>query len=106
MTDFRALCAELVEELAAETSLYPGHERGIVTRARAALAEPEPLTDCPSAVLKRAREINDMMAVTVYGPHEPDECAASWVTSKMLASLEARIAVLESCSATPCSENV
>ena len=47
MTDFRALCAELVEELAAETSLYPGHERGIVTRARDALAEPEtePPTD-------------------------------------------------------------
>lgn len=42
MTNFRELCAELVEELAAETSLYPGHERGIVTRARAALAEPEP----------------------------------------------------------------
>ena len=40
MTDtFRALCEELVEELASETSLYPGHERGIVTRARAALAE-------------------------------------------------------------------
>jgi hypothetical protein len=38
MTDFRALCEELVEELASETS-YPGHERGIVTRARAALAE-------------------------------------------------------------------
>jgi hypothetical protein len=43
MTDtFRALCEELVEELASETSLYPGHERGIVTRARAELAQPEP----------------------------------------------------------------
>jgi hypothetical protein len=39
MTDFRALCEELVEELASETSLYPGHERGSVTRAHAALAE-------------------------------------------------------------------
>ena len=41
MTDtFRAMCAELVEELANETSLYPGHERNVVTRARALLAQP------------------------------------------------------------------
>jgi len=52
MTDtFRALCAELVEELASETSLYPGHERGIVTRARTALeAQPEPEALSPKEV--------------------------------------------------------
>jgi hypothetical protein len=47
MADFRALCAELVEALHAHTSLYEGHECDLVTRARAALAQPEPvaLTD-------------------------------------------------------------
>jgi hypothetical protein len=39
---FRALCAELVEALHAHTSLYEGHECDLVTRARAALAQPEP----------------------------------------------------------------
>jgi hypothetical protein len=47
MTDFRALCEELVEELASETSLYPGHERGSVTRAHAALAE-QPVPEGPT----------------------------------------------------------
>jgi hypothetical protein len=39
MTDFRALCAELVKELHKHTSLHDGHESAMVTRARAALAE-------------------------------------------------------------------
>jgi hypothetical protein len=47
MTDFRALCAELVEALHARTSLYEGHECDLVTRARAALAQPEPQGPMP-----------------------------------------------------------
>ena len=43
--NYRALCAELTEQLAAETRLHPGHERDVVTRARAALAKPEPPAD-------------------------------------------------------------
>ena len=44
MTDtFRALCAELTEELHEHTCLYEGHESEVVARARAALAQPEPV---------------------------------------------------------------
>ena len=39
MTDFRALCAELVDKLHKQTSRWEGHEIDLVTRARAALAE-------------------------------------------------------------------
>jgi hypothetical protein len=43
MTDtYRALCAELTEELHEHTCLYEGHESELVLRARAALAQPEP----------------------------------------------------------------
>lgn len=42
MTDFRALCAEMVEALHEHTCLYEGHESELVTRAREALAQPEP----------------------------------------------------------------
>jgi len=50
MTDtFRALCAELADELHKHTSLYDGHESELVARARTALAQPEPvgMTDLP-----------------------------------------------------------
>ena len=39
MTDFRALCVELVDSLHKHTSMWEGHEIDLVTRARAALAE-------------------------------------------------------------------
>jgi len=42
-TDYRALCAELTEKLHKYTSLYEGHESELVNRARAALAQPEPV---------------------------------------------------------------
>jgi hypothetical protein len=48
-TDFRALCAELADELDAETGYTKNNGERIthetVARARAALAEPEPPTD-------------------------------------------------------------
>jgi hypothetical protein len=41
-TDFRALCAELLQPLAEYDGANPYHEhRALITRARAALAEPE-----------------------------------------------------------------
>jgi hypothetical protein len=42
MTDYKALCAELADALHGHTSLYEGHECELVTRARAALPQPEP----------------------------------------------------------------
>jgi hypothetical protein len=48
MTDFRALCAELLTELqtlrraVADETGYPSPEPSAITRARAALAQPEP----------------------------------------------------------------
>jgi hypothetical protein len=43
ITDYRALCAELTEKLQEHTCLYEGHESKLVARARAALAQPEPV---------------------------------------------------------------
>ena len=39
-TDYRAMCAELVEALHEHTCLYEGHESELVARARALLAQP------------------------------------------------------------------
>ena len=41
-TYWKALCAELTDALHDLTSLYEGHECELVTRSRAALAQPEP----------------------------------------------------------------
>jgi hypothetical protein len=41
MTDFRALCAELIDALGKRALLSPV-ERQLIDRARAALAQPEP----------------------------------------------------------------
>jgi len=43
MTNYKALCVELADALHGHTSLYRGHECELVTRARAALAQPEPV---------------------------------------------------------------
>jgi len=42
MTDFRALCAELADELQGYKVSHPMHCRALLNRARAALAQPEP----------------------------------------------------------------
>jgi hypothetical protein len=42
MTDFRALCAELVDELQGYKVARPMHCRALLNRARSALAQPEP----------------------------------------------------------------
>jgi hypothetical protein len=39
-TDYRALCAELVDSLHKHTSMWEGHEIDLVTRARALLDRP------------------------------------------------------------------
>ena len=40
--DFRALCAELADELQGYKVAHPMHCRALLNRARAALAQPEP----------------------------------------------------------------
>jgi hypothetical protein len=42
MTSFRALCAELADELQGYKVAHPMHCRALLDRARAALAQPEP----------------------------------------------------------------
>ena len=42
MTDFRALCAELANELQGYKVAHPMHCRALLNLARAALAQPEP----------------------------------------------------------------
>jgi hypothetical protein len=41
-TDYRAMCAELVDSLHKHTSMWEGHEIDLVARARALLAQPVP----------------------------------------------------------------
>jgi len=41
VVDFRALCAELVNELHEYKIIHPSHETDLLNRARAALAAPE-----------------------------------------------------------------
>jgi hypothetical protein len=42
-TDYRALCAELTNELQGYKVAHPMHCRALLNRARAALAQPEPV---------------------------------------------------------------
>jgi len=52
---YRAMCAELVEALHEHTCLYEGHESELVARARALLAQPEPVLQ-PIALTEREPE--------------------------------------------------
>ena len=94
-------CCELVD-VATVIPLDSG--QWLHSRRRSQLESKELPTDdpcsesCSKAVLNRARQIDEMMGVNVYGPHEPDTCASSWVASKLIASLEERISTLESFS--------
>ncbi len=51
LTDYKALCAELADALNGHTSLYEGHESELVARARAALAQPEPVGPSDGEIL-------------------------------------------------------
>jgi len=54
-TDFRALCAELLQPLAEYDSANPYHEhRDLITRARAALAQPAPVAPTDEELLRLA----------------------------------------------------
>jgi hypothetical protein len=49
------------------------------------------------AILDRAKEIDEALSVTVYGPCGPEteDCASSWGAAKLIAGLELRVAELE-----------
>jgi hypothetical protein len=51
--DFRALCVELLQPLAEYDGANPYHEhRALITRARTALAQPEPVAPTDEELLK------------------------------------------------------
>ena len=51
--DFRALCAELADELQGYKVAHPMHCRVLLNRARAALAEPVAVAELPTATLDK-----------------------------------------------------
>lgn len=57
-TDYRAMCAELVDSLYKHTSMWEGHEIDLVTRARALLDQPVPEGPTDEELLRLAREWN------------------------------------------------
>lgn len=57
MTDFRALCAELLCSLE-QYPVQPPRDRDLLNRARAALAQPEPQGPTDEELLKLAKENN------------------------------------------------
>jgi hypothetical protein len=63
MTDYKALCAELTNELHGYASANPHHDSDeLVARARAALAEPEPDTEESSAAQPADGEVAELVA--------------------------------------------
>ena len=88
MTDFRALCAELVDKLHEHTSMWKGHEIDLVTRARAALAQPEPVAPTDEELLAVAAstiEPYEGSGIAV-GEYEPEyECAVEAYGSELIA---------------------
>jgi hypothetical protein len=60
-TDYRALCAELLQPLAEYDGANPYHEhRALITRARAALAKPEPVA---ATAEQQARDLLERMGI-------------------------------------------
>lgn len=61
MTDFRALCAELLREL--EHATHDDYQQDLKDRARAALAEPQPEGPSGDEIYKLALEGDFLVAV-------------------------------------------
>ena len=84
-TDFRALCAELVEELHKQmpSCLYEGYETYLVFRARAALAQPEaegprPTRDEAVAVYTEVMAAHDCQTIGDMAEHFARAVLARW----------------------------
>jgi hypothetical protein len=71
--DFRALCAELLDELQYQTSYETNAE--LQDRARAALATPPPEPPTDDEIEEAAKLIHASMRFAVFGEH----CTSDWV---------------------------
>jgi hypothetical protein len=98
-TDFRALCAELLTELqtlrraVADETGYPSPEPSAITRARAALAQPEEPTD--EELLRVAASVIDPYESSgiAIGEYEPEtECVIEVYGSELIAYARAVLA--------------
>ncbi len=67
MTDFRALCAELADELQGYKVAHPMHCRALLDRARTALAQPEPQGPTDAELDELAEEYLDWNADGIRG---------------------------------------
>ena len=76
MTDYKALCAELIDELHGYASANPHHDSDeLVARARLALAEPEPPDDGEAKTLRElALKELDAWSEERNGPGESIIC--------------------------------
>lgn len=59
MTDYKQLCAELVNELHAYKIGNPSHDTDLIDRARAALTEPEPVGPTVMEIIELADQIEE-----------------------------------------------
>jgi hypothetical protein len=86
MSDFRALCAELLQPLAEYDGANPYHEhRELITRARAALAEPVVGPAAPSnRESPSAGELQTM--AKMFGLEVNDWAALSWLVVTCIAA--------------------
>ena len=65
MTDYRALCEELINELQGYKVASPMHCRTLLNRARAALAQPEPVAPTDEEIMKlMPQKMRDDLAAT------------------------------------------
>ena len=80
MTDYKQLCAELVDALIAHgqpDDAAVGYVAGLLTRARAALAEPEPSTERPDRL--RVGDVWEFWTeMNVKGKQKPVDKLLQW----------------------------
>jgi hypothetical protein len=70
MTDFRALCAELADELQGYKVAHPMHCRALLDRARTALAQPEPVAPTDEELLASVRHFYGDQAAADMGAED------------------------------------
>jgi hypothetical protein len=92
-TDYRAMCAELVEALHEHTCLYEGHESELVARARALLASSP---DQDDATLKSIREHTPRYRMSVI--ISTNDCCIDTRMNVIWSALNSDTEILESVS--------
>ena len=87
MTDFRALCIELVDKLHEQTSRWEGHEIDLVTRARALLDQPVAEEPTDEELLRVAATAIAPYEISGIAPGEYEaetECAVEAYGSELI----------------------